>query len=150
MTRNHDLADDLLQLTFLRLAERGPEMRADSDLPAWLFTVARNACYDQMRLIAVSTAHEQIIEALCSPSQNVEARLLLGDIEQALARLKPEDREILLLVSIDELSHETISKMLGLQSAATRQRLARARSRLLAVLDMQTQEPAAASQRTMA
>jgi RNA polymerase sigma-70 factor (ECF subfamily) len=150
MTRNDDLADDLLQLTYLRLAERGPELRADSDLPAWLFTVARNACYDQMRLTAASTANEKALAVLTSPPPDVEARLLLGDVEHALSRLKAEDREILLLVSIEGLSHEAVSKMLGLQSAATRQRLARARLRLLAALEKQLKEPTSLPQRTLA
>jgi RNA polymerase sigma factor (sigma-70 family) len=150
MTHNDDLADDLLQLTFLKLAERGPELRADSDLPAWLFSVARNAFYDQMRLTAASSAQAETLEPLSSPPPDVEARLLLGDVEDALARLKPEDREILLLVSTEGLSHDAIAKMLGLKSAATRQRLARARSRLLALLDKQNQEPVAQSQRTIA
>ncbi len=150
MTRNDDLADDLLQITFLRLAERGPELRAASDLPAWLFTVARNACYDQMRLSAASTANDETLEALTSPPPDVETRLLLGDVEHALARLKAEDREILLLVSLEGLTHEAVSKMLGLQSAATRQRLARARSRLLAALDKQLKEPTTSQQRTIA
>jgi len=150
MTRNDDHADDLLQITFLRLAERGPELRADSDLPAWLFTVARNACYDQMRVTSSSTAHDETLEVLTSPPPDVEARLLLGDVEHALSRLKAEDREILLLVSIEGLSHEAVSKMLGLQSAATRQRLARARSRLLAALDKQLKEPATLQKRTLA
>ncbi len=51
-----DLADDLLQHTFLRLAERGPELRADSDLRAWLFTVARNAYLSKSRALRTTTA----------------------------------------------------------------------------------------------
>ena len=150
MTRNDDRVDDLLQHAFLRLAERGPELRADSDLHAWLFTVARNACYDQLRLPSASTANEEILEALHSPHPDVEARLLLGDIEAALATLRPEDREILLLVGVEGMSHDSVSRMLGLQSAATRQRLARARSRLLVVLDKGSQESTALSKRTPA
>src|SRR4051812_44162054 len=42
-------AEDLLQQTFLKLAEHGPELRADSDLRAWLYTVARNAFLGQVR-----------------------------------------------------------------------------------------------------
>ncbi|MES1184175.1 MAG: sigma factor, partial [Myxococcales bacterium] len=48
-TGQRQLAEDLLQQTFLRLAERGPELRADSDLRAWLYTVARNAFLGQWR-----------------------------------------------------------------------------------------------------
>src|ERR1700722_1447823 len=72
-----DVADDLLQHTFLRLAERGPELRADSDLRAWLFTVARNAYLGQARAPG-NDRDDGALEGLASPPPDVEARLLLG------------------------------------------------------------------------
>ncbi len=134
LARDRDLADDLLQHTFMRLAEQGPELRPDSDLRAWLFTVARNAHASHARR-ARPTRDEGVLEALSSPAPDVEARLLLGDVEGALSRLRPQDREILLLVGIEGFEHEQVAKMLGLGSAALRQRLARARSRLLLELE---------------
>jgi RNA polymerase sigma-70 factor (ECF subfamily) len=65
----------------------------------------------------------------------VEARLLLGDVEGALSRLRPADREVLLLVGVEGFEHEKVAAMLGLGAAALRQRLARARSRLLVELE---------------
>src|SRR6188768_4341204 len=43
------LAEDLFQHTFMRLAEAGPRLRVDSNLRAWLFTVARNAFHSHAR-----------------------------------------------------------------------------------------------------
>lgn len=130
-----DVADDLLQHTFLRLAERGPELRPDSDLRAWLFTVARNAYVGHARASRVDD--DTAVEALASPPQDVEARLLLGDVEAALGALRVDDRELLLLVGVEGLEPSTVARMLGAQPAALRQRLARARARLLAELDRQ-------------
>jgi RNA polymerase sigma-70 factor (ECF subfamily) len=130
-----DVADDLLQHAFLKLAERGPELRPDSNLRAWLFAVARNAYVGRVR--AALDDDEPALEALASPSHDVEARLLLGDVELALAALRVDDRELLLLVGVEGVAPTDVARILGLEPAAVRQRLARARSRLLAELERQ-------------
>src|SRR5450432_4064958 len=43
LSRSRPLAEELLQHTFLRMAEHGPSLRHNSDLRGWLFSVARNA-----------------------------------------------------------------------------------------------------------
>jgi RNA polymerase sigma factor (sigma-70 family) len=130
LTGRRDVADDLLQHAFLRLAEHGADLAADSDLRAWLFAVARNAYLSSLRL-APSTGSEELLEALACPPPDVEARLLLGDVDAALGRLRLEDRELLLLIGAEGLEARTVATLLGLEPAALRQRLARARSRLL-------------------
>ena len=128
------LAEDLLQQTFLRLAEHGPELRADSDLRAWLYTVARNAFLGQVRGRR-PTAEGASLELVADFAPDAEARLMLGDLEQALSRLRLEDRELLLLVGVEGLEPLTVSKLLGLEPATLRKRLARARQRLLLELE---------------
>jgi RNA polymerase sigma-70 factor (ECF subfamily) len=132
--RDAALADDLVQHTFLRLAEQGPELHPDSHLRAWLFAVARNAYASHARR-ATSERDDAALEELASPPPDVEARLLLGDVESALGRLRSEDREVLLLVGAEGLEQSTVARMLAVRPAALRQRLARARSRLLAELE---------------
>jgi RNA polymerase sigma-70 factor (ECF subfamily) len=133
LTGRKELAEDLLQHTFLRLAERGPELRVDSDLRAWLFAVARNAYVSHARH-ELEPATEASVEALADPPPDIEARLLLGDVEQALERLRFEDREVLLLVAVQGFEQDAVARLLGLEPATLRQRLSRARSRLLAEL----------------
>lgn len=128
-----DVADDLLQHTFLRLAERGADLAPDSDLRAWLFAVARNAYWSLLRAAPASEA-EELLEALACPPPDVEARLLLGDVDAALERLRVEDREVLLLVGAEGLEQRAAATLLGLEPPALRQRLSRARSRLLVEL----------------
>jgi len=129
------LAEDLLQQTFLRLAEHGPELRADSDLRAWLYTVARHAFLGQVRArrLTAEVPSLELVPADYAPA--AEARLMLGDVEQALSRLRFEDRELLLLVGGEGLEPLVVSKMLGLEPATLRKRLARARQRLLQELE---------------
>ena len=130
------LADDLLQHTFLQLAEHGPELRADSELRAWLFTVARNAFLAQVRGRRHSAEHPGL-ELVADYSTDAEARLLLGDVESALGRLRLEDRELLLLVGVEGLEPHAVARMLDVEPAALRKRLARARQRLLYELERQ-------------
>lgn len=138
LSKRRDLAEDLLQQTFLRLAERGPELRADSDLKAWLFTVAHHAFVSQVR-VQVETV-EGALEMLASPPANVEARLLLGDVEHALGELRVEDRELLLLVGVEGLAPSKVASIMGIDPSAARQRLARARARLLSALERSSTE----------
>ena len=129
-----DVADDLVQHTFLRLAERGPELTAGSDLRAWLFTVARNAYFGRVRAMGAES-DDGALEGLASPAPDVEARLLLGDVERALGALRVEDRELLLLVGVEGMEPAQVARILDVDPAALRQRLSRARARLLASLE---------------
>lgn len=126
-------AEDLLQQTFLSLAEHGPELRPDSDLRAWLFTVARHAFLSHARKGAPPST--PTLELVANVAPELEARLLLGDVEAALARLRLDDRELLLLVGGEGLEPLVVAKMLRLEPATLRKRLARARQRLLAELE---------------
>lgn len=129
--RSHrPLAEDLLQQTFLALAERGAELRPGSDLRAWLFTVARNAFLGHVRGARFESGAPSL-ELVTDYGPDAEARLLLGDVDDALARLRVEDRELLLLIGIEGLEPVSVSRMLGLEPATLRKRLARARGRLL-------------------
>jgi RNA polymerase sigma-70 factor, ECF subfamily len=136
LSGRRDVADDLVQHTFMQLAERGPELRADSDLRAWLFTVARNAFLTRSRDSRVER-DDVALEALVSRDAHAEARLMLGDVERALSRLRVDDRELLLLVGVEGMQPNQVAAMLGLDGVTLRQRLARARSRLLVELDRQ-------------
>jgi RNA polymerase sigma factor (sigma-70 family) len=131
------LAEDLLQQTFLKLAEHGPELRAGSDLRAWLYTVARHAFLGHVRGRR-REVEAPGLELVCEIEPEVEARLLLGDVEAALARLRLEDRELLLLIGVEGLSPQSIAQMLELEPATLRKRLNRARARLLTELGRAT------------
>jgi RNA polymerase sigma-70 factor (ECF subfamily) len=132
--RERHLTEDLLQQTFLRLAEYGPELRADSDLRAWLYTVARNAFLAHLRSRRDNADHPNL-ELIADYSADTEARLLLGDVEQALDHLRVEDRELLLLVGVEGLQPQAVARMLAVDPVTLRKRLARARQRLLHELE---------------
>ena len=128
------VAEDLFQHTFLRLAERGPRLRRDSDLRAWLFCVARNAFHSHARARAVAARAEPSF-SLGDHGAGPEFGLVLNDLDAALNRLETEDRELLLLVGVEDLDPREVAMMLDIDPATLRKRLSRARARLAQVLD---------------
>ncbi len=133
LSRSREVAEDLFQITFLRLAEHGVRLRPDSDLRAWLFAVARNAYYSRARA-ALAEAPPAELDWPSASGNPAESRLSLGDLERALAALAIDDREILLLIAVEGMSAGEAATLLGLDQAAVRKRLSRARERLARTL----------------
>ncbi len=137
LTRSRALAEDLFQHTFLRLAERGPGLRPDSDLRAWLFSVARNAFHSEARARGTaSRADASRVHASSAAGAGPESGLALDDLERSLDGLEPEDRELLLLVGVEGLSHAQLSAVLSVDAVTVRKRVSRARGRLARALDL--------------
>jgi RNA polymerase sigma factor (sigma-70 family) len=133
------VAEDLFQNTWLKLARSAPRLRPETDLKAWLFSVARNEYrshrrwqrVDIRRLLAAKTE-------LAVPPAAAAPSATLRDAHWALAQMSTADRELLLLVGIEGIEPRGAAEILGISYAALRQRLARARaqlSRLLAELE---------------
>ena len=137
LSRRRDVAEDLLEETWLRLVKRAGELRDDSCVGAWLFTVARHLflswcrhrALDDWRLSELTpswptpAAGETPFEAVAR--SQTERRL-----ETALAQLATQDRELLLLVSVEGFTPSEAASALGLAPEALRKRLQRARERL--------------------
>ena len=142
LSRSRDVAEDLLDDAWLRLATSAPRLRPDTRLGPWLFTVARNLfisyCrsrqleeYDAAGLIGLwptGSPHP-------SPFEETAARELERRVEHALASLPAKHREALLLVSVEGLSPAEAAGVCALSPEAFRQRLSRARAALDRELD---------------
>lgn len=134
LCRSRALAEDLFQHTFMRLAEHGPELRRDSQLRAWLFSVARNAFHSHARARSVAERDADLVPAP-ENTHSPDSGLALNELERALARLETSDRELLLLVGVEGLAPAEVAAMLLIDLAALRKRLSRARARFAEVLD---------------
>lgn len=124
-----DLAEDLFQETWLKLARHATSLREDTDLGGWLFTVARNAFRSHRRWVLIDLERRQqaeLPEAGPSAERVVGARQML----QALQSLSDGDREVLLLVAVEGMEQERVADVLGIGYDALRQRLSRARANL--------------------
>jgi RNA polymerase sigma-70 factor (ECF subfamily) len=133
LCRSRAAAEDVLQETWLKLSSRASTLASDTDLSAWLFTVARNAWVSrarvEQRVVEFASSHDR-----ADGDANPEVRAVLvssvAAVERALLSLAEPDREILLLVGVEEMSPKAAASVLGVSDVVFRQRLHRARERL--------------------
>jgi RNA polymerase sigma-70 factor (ECF subfamily) len=142
LSRRRDVAEDLLEETWLRLVKHARRLGADTRLGPWLFTVARNlhVSYIRSRMLEDSAAASLIglwpfsLER-SSPFEAAAASELERRIERAVAGLPAASREVLLLVAVAGLDHSDAADICGITPEALRQRLHRARETLSKALE---------------
>jgi RNA polymerase sigma-70 factor (ECF subfamily) len=129
---------ELAQETWLAVWSERARYRAEGQFRGWLTTLARNACRNQLRSQQARRRHEQQVEPLLPPHDDVE-RLLAGErerrLQRALGRLPEDMREVLVLRFTDELRYEQIERMLGVSESTLRSRVHHALKRLRRYLE---------------
>lgn len=133
---------DLVQDTFVALARSATKLEPDTNLAAWLFTVARNAHRSHRRWAALDASRWVVLDDdLAVPGggrgadESIDASRTRERTERAIFGLGEAHREVLLLVAVEGLSHEEAAKILGVTPDVTRQRLSRARAELAARIE---------------
>ncbi|HLU65780.1 MAG TPA: sigma-70 family RNA polymerase sigma factor [Kofleriaceae bacterium] len=133
MTGRPELADDLFQDTWLRLARAARGLREDTRLRAWLLTVAGNLARDHARAGRHQRAGEEVL--LSAPGRSPDTPFELASagqtgrrLEAALAAMPAQQREAVLLVAIERLEPADAARVAGVTPEAFRQRLARGRA----------------------
>lgn len=142
MCRRRDVAEDLLQETFLRLAQHARRLTPETQLGAWLFTVAHRLFVSWTRAQAVRaqlagdlpTEPVDAAGPASSPFEALAESQTQLALERALASLAPAYREVALLVGVEGLAPSAVAVILEQTPEAVRQRLARARTQLAAAL----------------
>lgn len=110
-------ADDLVQDTLERAWARIDSWRPGADMRAWLFSILHNLHVDQRRRPAVATVPLDD-EALALPVRASQTDGLdMRDLETALRQIPTEQREVLLLVALEDMSYEEIARTLGVAGA---------------------------------
>lgn len=133
-----ETAEDLVQEAFLRLSERAPDLRPDTRVDAWLFTVARNLLVSwwrrRGRSMEVLTDTESPAADPLSPFEHAVASETGRRLERALAGLAPGLRDAVLLVAVEGFDVADAAAICGLRPEALRQRLHRGREALARAL----------------
>ena len=136
LARSRDVAEDLLEETWLRLVEHADRLRDDTRLAPWLFTVARNLYVTYCRSRILEDAHAPDMIGLWptgiprSPFEETAGHEFERRLEAALADLPLASREVLLLVGVEGLRPVEAAHVCGISPEALRQRLSRARALL--------------------
>ena len=151
LTRRRDVAEDLLEETWLRLVSHAKRLRPDTRLSPWLFTVARNLYVSYRRSRLLEDTHASSLIGLWpsgttrpSPFEETTMNETERRIEAALASLPADYREVLLLVGVEGFRPVDAARVCGISPEALRQRLSRARALLMRRLEAPAEIKAAA------
>jgi RNA polymerase sigma-70 factor (ECF subfamily) len=143
LCRRRELAEDLFQETWVRLARHARRLEPDTQLRAWLYAVARNLYRDHARWAVLdgerlgtlaSWWHLSAASGEGAPEAAAIASAARARLERAIARLPTAGREVLLLVAAEGLSVDEAARILVITPEAARQRLHRARAELARAL----------------
>ena len=126
-------ADDLVQDTLERAWAKLHLYRRGTDLRAWLFTVMHNVHVNKVRATRATDTLEDELPELAQRASQGDA-LLVRDLDRAIARLPTEQRAVLLLVTLEEMSYEEVAHALGIPIGTVMSRLSRAREKLRAMM----------------
>ncbi len=126
-------ADDLVQDTLERALAKFHLWRRGSDLRAWLFTIMHNVFINQLKARREDYPIDDALEAGLQGAPQPDL-LELRDLDAALRQLPEEQREVLLLVGLEQLSYAEAGKVLGIPLGTVMSRLSRGRERLRALM----------------
>lgn len=138
LTGDATSADDLVQACVERALTRLHLFDEDRALRTWLFTILRNLYVNELRQKKrrgphINTGDTSESELSRSPEQL--NRLAVIDVARALDELPDEQREVLILISVDEMSYKEIADVIGSPIGTVMSRLSRARNRLKVLMD---------------
>lgn len=140
-----DQAEDLVQTTFVRALERFESFRPGTNCKAWLLRILRNVYIDQIRhrvvvgpevsidetLLAGRPAEPEDSEELQEPAlHKLLEKFSDEQVIRALARLPEDQRLVLLLVDVEQMSHEDVAHVLDVAVGTVKSRASRARARM--------------------
>lgn len=135
LTRDATVADDLVQDTLVRALAARTQFQPDTNLKAWLFTIQRNAFYEQARRNRRETrVMSERFPDPDSTAPNATLRAEVSDLQRMLFTLPPLLREALVLVGAQELSYEQAAAICGVPVGTVKARVSRARSQLARTL----------------
>jgi RNA polymerase sigma-70 factor (ECF subfamily) len=125
------MAEDLTQQVFVKAYRSLPGLPADANQRAWLYRIATNACYDHLRrrrlLQWLPLLERDRPRNTVSDQESVTGER--DAVQRALTKLRPTDRAVLILYSVQGYSTVDISEMLDISQGAVKTRLFRARER---------------------
>jgi RNA polymerase sigma-70 factor, ECF subfamily len=145
LVRRRETVEDLAQEIFLKAYLAVQSFNFESSFGTWLGRVAVNHCYDYLRRERVSRVKyfgemsedasrklEQSFEGQQADAPDAEQQTVLREtVGNLLERAPADDRMVLVLKEMEELSVEEIAEILQLTKTAVKVRLHRARKRML-------------------
>lgn len=148
MVRDPGVAEDLAQETFVKAFRNLRRYDPRRKLASWLFKIAHNTTLDHLRRKSLDTVPLEPFDAegeeswevvaapaTWAPDRRAESAELVAGLDRALARLRPNYREILLLRFREGLAYHEIAEVVDLPMGTVKVQLHRARKQLLRELE---------------
>jgi RNA polymerase sigma-70 factor (ECF subfamily) len=136
MTGSPDVAEDILQLSFIKAYQHLAEVRGRFD--AWVFRIVANGCKDWLKNIRrshLSYDEDDQPSGYATPEEELDRTELRGDLDRALATLPASLREAFVMKHVEGRSYEEMADLLGTTVGALKMRVHRAREALQALLE---------------
>lgn len=140
LTGSREEALELAQQAFIEAWQALPNWRPNAQFHTWLYRIASNAAIDVLRrrkvvrFVPLDDDYDAPADQP-GPEAQVQSRQSLRALDAALARLPPQQREIVLLREVEGLSYAELAATLGIDEGTVKSRLARARVALVALYD---------------
>ncbi len=135
LAHDHNRADDLVQETIVRAWGNVDRFERGTDLKAWLFTILRNLFNSEYRRKKREVRDpDGSYAATLKTAPDQQSHLDFEDMRIALAKLRPDQREVLLLVGAEGLRYEEVAAICGTAVGTIKSRVNRARHNLAELL----------------
>jgi RNA polymerase sigma-70 factor (ECF subfamily) len=135
MCGDEESAREVLQETMLSAFKNLPGFRGDAALSTWLYQIARSFCIKQRRGVRPSAPLDADLPAPApAPDMELHAHQIGQALAAAIAALPADQREVLVLRDVEGLSAQEAADVVGIEVAALKSRLHRARLALRARL----------------
>ena len=136
MTGSPDVAEDILQVSFIKAFQHLGEVRGRFD--AWLFRILANGCKDWLKNIRrthVSYEEDDQPSHYTTPDEDLDRSQLRDDLDSALQTLPSTLREAFVMKHVEGRSYEEMAELLKTTVGALKMRVHRAREALQAMLE---------------
>ena len=136
LARNHDDADDVVQIALERALENWAQWRSDARLDSWLFKIVRNAWIDEVR--SRTRRNKVFVAEESGEKVGIDVMERAADVmsvQSAMARLPEDQRTAVSLVLVEGLPYKEAADVLDIPIGTLTSRLARARAALQTLLE---------------
>lgn len=136
MTGSPDVAEDILQVSFIKAYNHLGEVRGRFD--AWVFRIVANGCKDWLKNIRrthLSYEEDDQPSGYETPEEELDRGELRSDLDRALSALPASLREAFVMKHVEGRSYEEMAALLDTTVGALKMRVHRAREALQALLE---------------
>lgn len=138
IVRDKALAEDVVQESIIKAWTKFDSFRGEGSLRSWILTITHNTAVSMLRRVrdvAVDPAEMPETAARVDTERRAEGRVALAALGEALDRLDPLSRAVVVLRELEGLAYEDIAETLEVPVSTVKTRLFRARRSLAGAME---------------